>query len=207
LALKGRFFVGTVMPNLEEEPILSLLLTATTVVTPDAASVSRKILHAQFSRNGGAVLATLFPQVADNRYPGRRLGLWLFALMLLKIAMGLNVMLNAPTVAKSADGIPVDSFVGPAGPAFFSIFAAWGLCQLVLGLSCLVVLLRYRSLVPLAFLALLVEQAGRKLLQLYWPIERMGTPVGIYVNAALLGIMVLGLACSLWRPHARARAA
>ena len=137
-----------------------------------------------------------------HRYPGRRLGLWLFALMPFKVAMGLNVMLNAPSVAKSADGIPVDTFGGAAGPAFLSMFATWGLCQLVLGLSCLVVLLRYRSLVPLAFLALLVEQAGRKLLQLYWPIERIGTPPGTYVNAALLGIMAFGLVLSLWRPRA-----
>ena len=147
------------------------------------------------------MLADLFPPVADNRYPGRRLGLWLFALMLLKIAMGLNVMFNTPSVAQSADGIPVDTF-DPAGRAtFLSIFAAWGLCQLVLGLACFVVLLRYRSLVPLAFLALLLEQAGRKLLQLHWPIERLGTPPGPTINAVLLGILLLGLALSLWRPR------
>jgi hypothetical protein len=63
------------------------------------------------------------------------------------------------------------------------------------------VLLRYRSLVPLAFLALLLEQAGRKVLQLYLPIERIGTPPGIYINAVLLGIMALGLLLSLWRPR------
>jgi hypothetical protein len=147
-------------------------------------------------------LVDLFPRVADNRYPGRRLGLWLFALMPLKIAMGLNVMLNAPSVAESADGIPVETFGGAAGAAFLSMFAAWGLCQLVLGLSCLVVLLRYRSLVPAAFLALLLEQAGRKLLQIYWPIERVGAPPGTSINAVLLGLMVLGVILSLWRPRA-----
>lgn len=149
-----------------------------------------------------SVIANLFPRVADNRYPGRRPGLWLFALMPLKIAMGLNVMLNAPSVAQSADGIPVQTFGGAAGPAFAFIFAAWGLCQLVLGLSCLVVLLRYRSLVPLAFLALLVEQAGRKVLQFYWPIKRVGAPPGTYINAVLLGVMALGFVFSLWRPRA-----
>jgi hypothetical protein len=145
------------------------------------------------------VLAELFPRVADNRYGGQRLGLWLFALMPFKIAMGVNIMLNAPSVARSADGVPVQNFGPTGGPAFLSIFAAWGLCQLVLGLACLVVLLRYRSLVPAAFLALLLEQAGRKLLQLYWPIERIGTPPGPFINAVLLVIMVIGLALSLWR--------
>lgn len=148
------------------------------------------------------MLADLVPRVADNRYPGRRLGLWLFGVMPLKIVMGLNVMVNAPSVAQSADGIPVHTFGSAAEPAFLSMFAAWGLCQLLLGLVSLLVLVRYRSLVPLAFLALLLEQAGRKLIQLHWPIERIGTPPGTYINAVLLGVMVLGLMLSLCRPRA-----
>jgi hypothetical protein len=154
---------------------------------------------------GAIMLADLFPRTANNHYPGRRIGLWLFALMSLKIPMGVNILFNGRTVAQSADGIPLDTFGENGAPAFLSIFAAWGLCQIVFGLACLVVLCRYRSLVPLAFLGLLLEQAGRKILQLYLPIERIGTPPGDYVNAALLGIIVLGLLLSLWRPRGAAR--
>lgn len=145
---------------------------------------------------------TLFPRVADNHYPGRRPGLWLFAFMLLKIAMGLNVVLNAPEVARSADGVPVDTFVAPAAAAFSFVFAAWGLGQFVLGLASLVVLLRYRSLVPLAFLCLLIEQSGRMLLRFRWPIDRMTTAPGTAINVALTAIMVLGFVLSVWRPRA-----
>lgn len=152
------------------------------------------------------MLDTLFPRVADNRYPGRRIGLWLFALMLLKIPMGLNVMFNAPEVARSADGIPVDSFGAQAATAFFFVFAAWELGQLVLGLTSLVVLLRYRSLVPLTFAALLIEQLGRMLLRDYWPIDRVGAP-GAAINVALSAIMVAGLVLSLWRPRVPATGA
>lgn len=147
---------------------------------------------------------TLLPHVADNHYPGRRLGLWLFALMLLKIAMGLNVMFNAPEVARSADGIQVEAFGTPAATAFYFAFAAWGLGQFILGLASLVVLLRYRSLVPLAFLALLIEQIGRMLLRIHWPVERMATAPGAVINIALTAIMVLGLVLSLWRPRSTA---
>jgi len=143
---------------------------------------------------------TVFPRVADNRFPGRRLGLWLFGLMLLKIVMGLNVMANAPTVARSADGVPVDSFGAAPRAAFLFVFAAWGLCQLVLGLASLVVLLRYRSLVPLMFLALLIEQLGRMGLRLYWPVERIPNAPGTPINIALAAVMVLGFALSLSRP-------
>lgn len=147
------------------------------------------------------MLAALFPRVADNRYPGRKLGLWLFALMTLKIVMGINIMFNAPSVAQSADGIPVQSY-GPAASAAFSfMFAVWGFYQLLIGLTSLIVLVRYRSLIPLAFLLLLLELVGRKLLQMQWPVERIGSPSGNYINAVLLGIMVLGLVLSLWRPR------
>jgi hypothetical protein len=148
------------------------------------------------------MVETLFPSVADNQYPGRRLGLWLFALMLLKIVMGLNVMLNAPEVARTADGVPVETFGAPAATAFSFVFAAWGLGQLVLGLASLVVLLRYRSLVPLAFLALLIEQIGRMLLRVYWPVERIATAPGAAINTALAVILVLGFFLSVWRPQA-----
>ncbi|HEX8904774.1 MAG TPA: hypothetical protein VF771_08035, partial [Longimicrobiaceae bacterium] len=139
--------------------------------------------------------------VADNRFPGRRLGYWLFALMLLKIVMGLNVMANAPSVARSADGVPVESFGTAARAAFSFVFAAWGLGQLVLGLASLVVLLRYRSLVPLMFLALLIEQLGRMGLRLYWPVERIPDAPGTAINIALSAVMVLGFALSIWRPR------
>ena len=150
------------------------------------------------------MLKTLFPLVADNHYPGRRLGLWLFALMLLKIAMGLNVIFNAPQVARSADGVPVEVFGAPAAAAFSFVFAAWGLGQFILGLASLVVLLRYRSLVPLAFLALLIEQIGRMLLRFQWPVERIATAPGTAINIVLAIIIVLGLVLSLWRPRAAA---
>lgn len=72
--------------------------------------------------------------------------------------MRLDVIVNAPDVAHSVDGVPADAFGAAAGAAFaFAfVFAAWGLDQLVLGVASLVVLLRYRSLVPAAFLALLI---------------------------------------------------
>jgi hypothetical protein len=147
------------------------------------------------------MLEALFPRLANNQYPGRLLGLWLFALMLLKIAMGINVMINAPDVARSADGVPVDSFGAAAGAAFSFAFAAWGLCQLVLGLISLVVLLRYRSLVPLIFLVLLIEQLGRMLLRFHWPFERIASAPGTAINVALAAIMAVGFVLSIWRPR------
>jgi hypothetical protein len=152
------------------------------------------------------MLTDLLPSTVDNTFRGRRIALWLFGLLAVKVAMGVNVILNAESVATTADGIPVQSFGAAGASSFLSMFAAWGLSQLLLGLGCLLVLVRYRSLVPLMFLLALLEQVGRKTIQLFYPITRIGDPPGTYVNAVLLGIMVLGLVLSLWRsPQYRGR--
>jgi len=151
------------------------------------------------------MLERLFPRVADNAYPGHRLAPWLLGLMTIKIAMGLNVMLNAPEVARSADGVPLETYGAPAAAAFAFMFAAWGLCQLILGLMVVVVLVRYRRLVPLMFLILLVEQGGRMLLREAWPLERAGSAPGGLINVVLTALMVVGLALSVSRGSGDAR--
>lgn len=95
----------------------------------------------------------------------------------------------AVTVLLAADlaGTYKGSYSGSAGAqAVVSLFAAWGLGQLILCLLCIVVLVRYRALVPFLFAVLLLEHLSRRLIFLVMPIVRMGTPPGVFVNLALL---------------------
>ncbi len=118
--------------------------------------------------------------------------------MLLKTVISLNSIFNARTVASSADGIPLDTF-GPAGAqAVVSLFASLGLAHLTVCLLCIVALVRYRTLVPLMFAVLLVEQLSRKLINQFLPIVRTAAPPGSVVTLILLAMMVVGLALSLW---------
>ena len=103
------------------------------------------------------MLDRLFPQRIDNTYRGHRLALWILAvLVLMKGGIGLGTILNGNAAATSADGIPLDTFGPAGGQAFLSIFAAWGLAQLMLNLVGLVALIRYRAMVPFIFVVLLV---------------------------------------------------
>ena len=64
-------------------------------------------------------------------------------------------------------------------------------------LLCILVLARYRNMVPFMFAFLLLEHLSRKLLLQFVPIVRNGTPPGFYVNLGLLTLMCfwqLGLA-------------
>ncbi|MBI3664370.1 MAG: hypothetical protein HY234_15150 [Acidobacteria bacterium] len=147
------------------------------------------------------MLNQLLPRHVDNTYHGYKLALWLFALLvLMKVAMSLNSIFNGYSVATSADGIPLDTFTPAGAQAVVSLFAAWGLAQLIICLLCIVVLARYRALVPFMFALVLLEHLSRRLIFLVMPIVRTGTPPGFFVNLVLLALMVVGLALSL-RSH------
>jgi hypothetical protein len=141
----------------------------------------------------------LLPRQADNTYYGSKLALWLFGLLVfMKVAMGFNSIVNGHSVASSADGIPLDTFTPAGAQTVVSLFALSGLRQLIICLLGILVLVRYRALVPLMFALLLAEHLGRNVILQVMPIVRTGTPPGAIVNLVLLALMVIGLALSLW---------
>ena len=151
------------------------------------------------------MLNRLLPRQVDNTYHGYQLALWLFALVVfMKIPISLNSIFNGRMVASSADGIPLDTFTPAGAQAVVSLFAAWGLSQFIICSLCILVLARYRALVPFMFGLLLVEHLSRRLIFLVMPIVRTGTPPGVYVNLSLFALMIIGLVLSLWsRGHHR----
>jgi hypothetical protein len=62
----------------------------------------------------------------------------------------------------------------------------------------ILVLTRYRRMVPFLFALFLVEQVSRKLILQFHPIVRVGNPPASFINPALLALMIVGLALSLW---------
>ncbi len=141
----------------------------------------------------------LLPQRADNAYQGHKLALWLFAVViLLRVAMSLNSILNGRKIASSADGIPLDTYTPAAAQTTVSLFALLGFSSFLICLLCILVLVRYRSMVPVMFALLLLQSLGGRLILRFLPIIRTGTPPAIYVNLALLAFMVVGLVLSLW---------
>jgi hypothetical protein len=143
----------------------------------------------------------LLPRQIDNTYRGHRLALWLFAaLVLLKGAIGVGTIFNGRSAATSADGIPLDTFTPAGEQAFVALFAAWGLSQLMLNLMGLLVLVRYRAMIPFMFALLLLEHLGRKLIFVVMPIARTGDAPGGFINLALVAVMIVGLVLSLRDP-------
>jgi hypothetical protein len=151
------------------------------------------------------MLERLLPSAADFTYRGSRIALWLLGLvLLLKIAIALGAIFNGHYAATVADGIPIDSYTPQGAQAFLALFALLGLSQFMLGALGVVLLLRYRALVPLFLLVLLIEYIARKGVAAYMPIVRTGQAPGGAINWAIFGVMALAFILSL-RQSTRAR--
>ena len=148
-----------------------------------------------------SALSRLFPKQFDNRYDGRTAALWLLGLLIaLKLVMSVNSILNTQSVAAGADGIPLDSYGAQAARQVLLLFTMVALGQLAIALTALLALVRYRAMVPLAFLLLTAEHVGRRLI--VWtnsasPPAANPSP-GFYINMGLLAVLLLGLVLSLW---------
>jgi hypothetical protein len=145
------------------------------------------------------MLAHIFPKQFDNNYRGLWLAVWLFVpLMLLKAVQGVNSMILTRLVLSGADGIPVDQFDSAAGDVVVALFALLGMYLLIIPLQSLIVLVRYRSMIPFMYLMFTVAQIAARVLNLMHPIARPGgPPIGFTINLAIFTLTLVGFALSL----------
>lgn len=85
---------------------------------------------------------------------------------------------------------------GAAGIIFG--FGLWGSAQLIYALVQLLVAFRYRSLVPLMYVLLIVEVLLRELVGRIKPVSFAHTPPGALANYILLPLALVMLVLSLW---------
>ena len=122
----------------------------------------------------------ILPRQVDNTYRGYKVALWLFGLLVfMKAGISLGSIFNGYTAASSADGIPLDTFTPAGARAVVSLFALLGLSQLMICLLCVLVLVRYRAMVPFMF--------------------------AYFINLGLLALMIGGLALSSWSKEDQTR--
>ena len=142
----------------------------------------------------------LLPQRLDNQYQGSKSALWLFALVIvMKSAQSLAILFLGDVTARGADGIPLESFSPEAATTVVAVSAQGALWRLFFCLVGAIMLVRYRTGVPLMFALFAVNYIVAQLVLRLVPLPRVGTPVGLVVNLALFVVMLVGLGLSLWR--------
>jgi hypothetical protein len=155
---------------------------------------------------GPVVLRRIFPKQFDNAYRGNQLAIWILVpVVLLEFTIGANSIINTRSVAMGADGIPLDRFDAEAATTVISLFALLGLCRVLFALQGLMVLIRYRAMIPFTYLLLLTLQLGSKVLLLLHPaIHSIGhnSATGSAVILALIAMLLTGFVLSLLGPRA-----
>ena len=143
-------------------------------------------------------LKPLFPRELGNAYRGRKLGLWIFGfVVLVKSLRMLMSIFNGRTTLRSADGIPIDAYPPGAGQTVVSLFALLAFTYLMICVICWVVLLRYRSAVPMMFMLLLLDYVSRRAILHFLPVGRTGAPAGVMVNLVLFAVMIVGFVLAI----------
>jgi hypothetical protein len=142
------------------------------------------------------VFDLLLPEKIDNHLHGSQIPLYVFTIYAGISTVRSCIHLLAPDGgAGSIAGMDLN-VAGASGIVF--AFALWGSAQLLLAFLQLLVVIRYRALVPLMYLLLAVEILLRMLVGATKPVTFAHTPPGAIGNYILLPLALLMLTWSLW---------
>ena len=153
------------------------------------------------------MLSRLLPVRLDNEsYRGHAAALWLFGLYLvLRAIMGVNGAINTRAIA-TGDGIRLDGLGEGGTETVLMLFQGSSIALLPLVAIGAAALWRWRAMVPFLFLVLVAEQIVRRLPALVNTVGGTGAvTVGMWINLALLALLIVGLLLSLWNRRQRSK--
>ena len=138
------------------------------------------------------------PRNIDNNYRGQKLALWLFwIVVVVRGAQGVSLILNGYSIVRDADGIPLETFPVAASQSIVGMFAISGGSRIVLSALSIFTFVRYRSAIPLMFAVLALDQIAKELILQFYPLYRVGSPMGPIVNLTLLFLTIIGFTLSV----------
>jgi predicted tellurium resistance membrane protein TerC len=118
--------------------------------------------------------------------------------MLVKAVQGVNSMIMTRAVVIGADGFPLDSYTGGGAEAVIALFALLGMYVLIIPLQSLIVLIRYRSMIPFMYLLFIAVQIGARVLNQINHVDKpAGPPIGFTINLIIFALTLIGFALSL----------
>jgi hypothetical protein len=146
------------------------------------------------------MLRRILPRHFDNDFPGNRLAVWIFGLiMFMELGIAATSLVDPRGAIIQGDRIPLDSYGHEAAAVIMTLFAITGLFRLVLALCGIVALIRYRSTIPFLYLLFLILHLGSKGLLFLHPFARTDSTdrSGYLYILAIIVLLGAGLALSL----------
>lgn len=133
----------------------------------------------------------VFPKQLDNSFRGNRIAVIVFALITVFTLARSCIHIFAPDGGASSIAGINTSVEG--GSNVISMFAFWGLAQLLMGLVYLAVFFRYKSLIPFMYMLIIIEYSGRVLIGMVKPLIFSHTPPGAIGDYILIPLAIMML--------------
>jgi len=133
----------------------------------------------------------VFPKQLDNSFRGNRIAVIVFALITVFTLARSCVHIFAPDGGASSIAGINTSVEG--GSNVISMFAFWGLAQLLMGLVYLAVFFRFKSLIPFMYMLIIIEYSGRVLIGMVKPLIVSHTPPGAIGDYILIPLAIMML--------------
>jgi hypothetical protein len=143
------------------------------------------------------LLERVFPKVLDNRSRGHAAALWIFGLLVVFKALISVGSLADPARGYVADGIPLGAYPPAAAQVVIGVGAFLDVEILILVLLSVLALVRYRAMVPLMYLVLVIEFLAHKGVGIWRPIARTGGSSASLVTLGIFALTLVGLALSV----------
>ena len=144
------------------------------------------------------MLKRFFPERLDNTLRGHAAALWLFVpVVIVKLGLSLAHIFRADGGAQSVSTIPLDTYPPNAAQNIVGIFARMGLEQLLVGVLLVIVLIRYRAMIPLIYLLLVVQYVAHEWVIRMKPLVLAGTSGARTMALILAALSVAGLVLSV----------
>ena len=130
------------------------------------------------------IIKLIFPKQYNNQIVGSKIALYAFYMLTaVTLWRSQHHLFAADGGAQTIATVPLDTFTTAGAQAVIGVFGLWGLSQLIIGLVYLLVALRYRAMVPLMYVLLIVEYSFRAF---YFPVSKAiptaGTAPGALIN-------------------------
>ena len=141
---------------------------------------------------------SLLPSPVDNNFRGVKLSQYAFLLITAATIVRSVIHVFAPDGgAQSIATIPLSSYYAEAAATIIFMFSFWGLSQLLMGIVYLGVYVKYKSLIPMMYVLLIVEYAMRIVIGQMKPIVTTGTAPGSVGSWIMVPVCVVLLVLSL----------
>ena len=140
----------------------------------------------------------LMPDSIDNRFRGKKISQYAFLIITVVTIVRSLIHVIAPDGgAQSIATIPLDAYSTEAAAAVILMFSFWGLSQLLMGLVYIGVYVKYKSLIPMMYVLLIIEYAMRIVIGQMKPIVTTGTAPGSVGSWIMVPVCVVLLILSL----------